>query len=236
MEPLRKVEDAKLAKLIPQGVYKKILTRFKFVQEGVTRVEKASGIKYPPYYIEPSIVLSTSPIEIDQFGILFARTIPLVSEDKRLNIIVQLTGPLIAFGIMGTIHAILAHEFLHYLELVGRMVRMDIVSDEVSGTLFEGTYADLTRLFDPKAVFNKDKSLIRLITKKFPEGFRDPKLEDKCIKLWLKKGLPAARISMDENVIRIPISAVANTPIDQNLKNKIRVLSSAQKQRRKKRH
>lgn len=236
MEPLRKVEDAKLAKLIPQGVYKKILTRFKFVQEGVTRVEKASGIKYPPYYIEPSVVLSTSPIEIDQFGILFARTIPLVSEDKRLNIIVQLTGPLIAFGIMGTIHAILAHEFLHYLELVGRMVRMDIVSDEVSGTLFEGTYADLTRLFDPKAVFNKDKSLIRLITKKFPEGFRDPKLEDKCIKLWLKKGLPAARISMDENVIRIPISVVANTPIDQNLKNKIYVLSSAQKQRRKKRH
>lgn len=236
MEPLRKVEDAKLAKLIPQGVYKKILTRFKFVQEGVTRVEKASGIKYPPYYIEPSIVLSTSPIEIDQFGILFARTIPLVSEDKRLNIIVQLTGPLIAFGIMGTIHAILAHEFLHYLELVGRIVRMDIVSDEVSGTLFEGTYADLTRLFDPKAVFSKDKSLIRLITKKFPEGFRDPKLEDKCIKLWLNKGLPAARISMDENVIRIPISAVANTPIDQNLKNKIYVLSSAQEKRRKKRH
>ncbi|MFQ5970126.1 MAG: hypothetical protein ACE5J2_06505 [Nitrososphaerales archaeon] len=235
MEPLRKVEDAKFTKLIPQGVYKKISKRFSFVREGIKRVEKASGIKYPSYYVEPSIMLSTSPIETGHFGILFARTIPVVSHN-RLNIRVQLTGPLIAFGIMGTIHAILAHEFLHYLELVGRMVKMNIVSDELSGTLFEATYRDQTRLFDPRAVFNKDKSIIGLITKKFPEGFHDSKLERKCIKLWLNKGLPTTRIRMDENVIRIPISVVASTPIDKNLKKKIYELEVTQEQRRKKRH
>jgi len=234
MDPLRKVEDSRLAKLIPQGVYKKIVTRFKFVKEGVARIEKASGIKYPEYYIEPSMVLSTSSLEMEQFGVLFARTIPAVSEDNRLNIIVQLTAPLIAFGIKGTMHAILAHEFLHYLELIGRMVKMDLVSDELSGTLFEGRYADLTRLFDPNAVF-KDRSLLRLITKKFPEGFQDFKLEDKSLKLWLNKGLPSTRISMDENVIRIPISAVANTEIDQKLKNKIYELDTVKYTRKGKR-
>ena len=234
MDPLRKVEDARLAKLIPQGVYKKIVTRFKFVKEGVARIEKASGIKYPEYYIEPSMVLSTSPLEMEQFGILFARTIPTVSEDNRLNIIVQLTAPLIAFGIKGTIHAILAHEFLHYLELIGRMVKMDVVSDELSGTLFEGRYADLTRLFEPSAVF-KDKALLKLITKKFPEGFQDSKLENKSLKLWLKKGLPSTRISMDENVIRIPISAVVNTEIDQKLKKKIYELGEVKYVRKGKR-
>ena len=235
MDPLRKVEDARLAKLIPQGVYRKIVTRFKFVKEGVARIEKTSGIKYPEYYIEPSMILSTSPLEMEQFGVLFARTIPVVSEDNRLSIIVQLTAPLIAFGAKGTMHAILAHEFLHYLELIGRMVKMDIVSDELSGTLFEGRYADLTRLFEPNAVF-KDRSLLKLITKKFPEGFQDSKLEDKSLKLWLKKGLPATRISMDENVIRIPISAVVNTEIDKKLKNKIYELQTAQEQRRKRHH
>ncbi len=234
MDPLRKVEDARFAKLIPQNVYKRIVTRFKFVKEGVKRIEKASGIKYPEYYVEPSIVLSTSPLEMEQLGVLFARTIPLVTEDNRLNIIVQLTAPLIAFGIRGTIHAILAHEFLHYLELMGRMVKMDIVSDELSGTLFEGRYADLTRLFEPKSVF-KDKSLISLITKKFPEGFQDSKLEDKSLKLWLKKGLPSTRISMDENVIRIPISAVINTEIDPKLKNKIYELGKVKYVRKGKR-
>lgn len=226
MEPLKKVEDAKSADLIPQGVYRKITTRFKFVQEGVARVEKASGLKYPPYYIEPSMVLSTSPLEVDQFGVLFARTIPVVGGDGSLRVIVQLTAPLLAFGIKGTIHAIIAHEFLHYMELMGRMVRMDMISDEVSSTLFEGTYADLTRLFEPGMVF-KDRSLLRLITKKFPEGFRDKKLEVRAVKLWLGKGLPSTRIAMEENVVRIPMGAVASTEIDEKLRNKIYEIGSA---------
>lgn len=234
MDPLRKVEDARLARVLPQSMYKKVTTRFKFVQDGIARIKKASGIKYPEYYVEPAMVLSTSPLETEQFGVLFARTMPVVSEDNRINVIVQLTAPLIAFGMKGTIHAILAHEFLHYLELMGRIVKMDIVSDELSGTLFEGRYADLTRLFEANAVF-KDKSLLRLITKKFPEGFQDSKLEKKSLKLWLNKGLPSTRISMEQNVVRIPISAVANTEIDQNLKEKIYELGTVKYVRKGKR-
>jgi hypothetical protein len=220
MDPLRKVEDARLANRITKGVHSKILARYKIVQTGIARIEKASGLRYPPYYVEPSVILTTSPLEMGQLGVLFARTVPVIGEDNRLRIIVQLTGPLVAFGIKGTLHAILAHEFLHYLELVGRMVKMDTLSDEVSGTLFEGTYSDLTRLFDARRVFN-DRSLLRLITKKFPEGFHDERLEEKAVKLWLEKGLPSLKISMEENVIRIPMSVVANTEIDQSLRNKI---------------
>ncbi|MEM2760198.1 MAG: hypothetical protein QXU32_05785 [Nitrososphaerales archaeon] len=234
MDPLRKVEDAKLANIIPQSVYKKIITRFKYVQEGVKRVTKASGVKYPQYYVEPSIVLSVSPLEIDQVAVLFARTIPTVSFDNRIDVVIQLTAPLVTFGMRGTIHAVLAHEFLHYLELMGRIAKMDVLSDEISETLFEGTYADLTKLFEPKDVF-KDKSLIRLITKKFPEGFHDPKLENKCIKMWLKTGLPAQRINIDENIVRIPVSAMANTELDLSLKKKIYELSSIKYSRKGKR-
>ena len=119
MDPLRKIEDAKLANLIPQNVYQKIVNRFRFVDECVKRIAKASGIKYPSYYIEPSITISVSPLEMEQVGILFARTIPIVSVDNRIDVIIQLTAPLIAYGIKGTIQAVLAHEFLHYLELMG---------------------------------------------------------------------------------------------------------------------
>ncbi len=234
MDPLRKVEDAKLGDLITPNIYRKIVDRFKFVQEGVKRISKASGIKYPSFYIEPSIVLSVSPLEIGQVGVLFARTIPIVSIDNKVNVVVQLTAPLIAYGMKGTIHAVLAHEFLHYLELMGRMIKMDVISDEISGTLLEGTYADLTKLFEPKTVF-KDRSLVQLITKKFPEGFHDPKLENKCIKMWLKKGLPAVRINMDENTVRIPVSAMANTEIDQHLKKKIYELTAPKSTRKGKR-
>ena len=46
------------------------------------------------------------------------------------------------------------------------------------------------------------------------------------MKLWVKKGLPVVRISMDENTVRIPIGAMANTEIDKNLKKKIYELSA----------
>jgi hypothetical protein len=106
---------------------------------------------------------------------------------------------------------------------MGRIVKMDIISDETAGTLFEGMYADMTKLFEPNAVF-RDKALVRLITKKFPEGFHDSKLEDKSVKLWLEKGLPSTKIRMEENVMRVPISAVVNTKVDQKLKDKLHKL------------
>ena len=66
---------------------------------------------------------------------------------------------------------------------------MELISDELSGNLFENVYSDETRLFEPRAVF-KDRTLLNHITKKFPSGFRDYKLEDKVIKFWSDRNLP----------------------------------------------
>ncbi|HVX02027.1 MAG TPA: hypothetical protein VHA09_02635, partial [Nitrososphaera sp.] len=141
-DPLYKLHDAAHAGRIPEKTYKLVVERFALVKEGIKRVEDASGLKYPYFYIEPSMVVSTSAAEFAQFGVFFARTIPVIGDDNLLRVVVQLTAPLIAFGLKGTIHAILAHEFLHYLELVSRIVKMNVISDEISGTLFEGRYAD----------------------------------------------------------------------------------------------
>ena len=48
-----------------------------------------------------------------EFGILFARTIPVWFEEK-FQVVIQISAPLVAYGLKGTIHAILAHEFLHF--------------------------------------------------------------------------------------------------------------------------
>ena len=220
-DPLYKVHNAAGAGQIPDKVYKLLTERFPLVMEGIKRVEDASGLKYPYYYVEPAMIVSTSAVEFSQFGIFFARTIPVVGEDKHLRVVVQLTAPLVAYGLKGTIHAILAHEFMHYLELVGRIVKMRIVSEELSGTLFEGAYADAERLLEERAVFKSDPTLIKHITTRFPEGFRDLKLEDKVIKLWMGKGLPTTKVPIDANVIKIPIEAMARLQVDQAVKDKI---------------
>ena len=111
---------------------------------------------------------------------------------------------------------------------------MDIVSDELSGNLFESSYSDSARLFEPRAVFD-DKTLLSHITKKFPEGFRDYKLEDKVLKLWIEKNLPIINITMDTNIAKIPVTVIANTVIEQNLLQKLdEIEQKASKLRKKK--
>lgn len=219
--PLQKVHDAANSGQLHPKVYKLITERFNLVTEGIERVEKASGLKYPYYYVEPSLVVSTSEVEFTQLGIFFARTIPVAGDDGVLRVVVQVTAPLVAYGLKGTIHAILAHEFMHYLELVSRIMKMKVVSDEVSSSMFEGVYADSGRLLEERAVFKSDPTLIKHITTRFPEGFRDMKLEDKVIKEWMEKGLPTIRVPMDVNVIKIPIEVMARLQVEQSVKDRI---------------
>lgn len=232
-DPLYKVHRALETGAIPQRVYDLIIKRFSLVTEGIARVEAASGLKYPYYYVEPSLVVSTSAAEYTHLGIFFARTIPIVGDDKLLRVVIQITAPLIAFGLKGTVHAILAHEFMHYLELVSRIVKMRIISDDLSGTLFEGRYADAGRLLEERAVFKSDPTLIKHITTRFPEGFRDFKLEDKAIKLWMNKGLATTNVPIDANVVKIPMEAMARLQVDHVVKEKIAEYESVKLRRQK---
>ena len=217
MDPLTKVKEAHENGILPDKVFDLIKKRFPVVVEGINRIEKASGINYPIAYVEPSLVLSSSSSY--DYGILFARTIPLISENQ-LQVVIQISAPLVAYGLKGTIHAILAHEFLHYLELIRRVSKMEILSDEISGNLFESVYADSTRLFEPRAVFN-DKTLLLHITKKFPAGFRDYKLEDKAVKFWAKKNLPTTNITMDTNIVKLSAESLAKIKLEPNFLKKL---------------
>lgn len=232
LNPLSRVNDAHKNGILPDKVHSLILERFEVALAGIDRIEKASGINFPLAYVEPSIIISHPHPGSFDYGILFARTMPIVSNDK-VEIIIQITAPLVAYGLKGTIHAILAHEFLHYLELIRRISKMEMVSDEISGNLFESIYADSTRLFEPRAVFD-DKTLLLHITKKFPEGFRDYKLEDKVLKHWIQKKLPTINIALDANIIKIPADVLAKTKIDPALIKKLDEIEQKASRLRKK--
>ena len=212
MDPLFKVKEAFEQGHIPEDVFSLVKERFPLVISGINRIEKASGINYPIAYVEPSVVVSQPDPTSFQYGILFARTIPLMLDDK-LQVVIQISAPLVAYGLKGTIHAILAHEFLHFLELIHRVSKMEMLSDEISGNIFENVYADETRLFEPKAVFD-DRTLLLHITKKFPAGFRDYKLEDKTLKFWIEKELPKTNISLDTNITKLSAESLAKIKLN----------------------
>jgi hypothetical protein len=206
------MKEAYLKGLIPCDVYDLIVKRFPIAVEGINRIEKASGIRYPTAYVEPSIIISSPNQNAYEFGILFARTMPVFFDDK-FHVVIQISAPLIAYGLKGTIHAILAHEFLHFLELTRKISKMDLLSDEITGNLFESAYADEGRLFEPKVVF-KDRTLLEHITKRFPAGFRDYKLEDKVVKFWIERNLPKINISLDTNTLKLSAESLAKIKLD----------------------
>jgi hypothetical protein len=233
-DSLQKVEDALNSGQLPKKTYDLILDRYEIVTNGIRRIENAARLKYPYYYVEPNLVISMSQVEFSQFGIFFARTIPVVNEQRQLNIVIQLTAPLIAFGLRGSIHAILAHEFIHYLNLVSRIMRMDVISDSISSTLFEERYGDSSRLMEPKSVFKSDRTLIDHLTRKFPEGFSDLRLEDKVVNEWINRRLPTTKVAIDANIIRLPIELMANLEVDETVKERILEFQNTKRWQKKK--
>jgi hypothetical protein len=233
-DSLQKVEDALNSGQLPKKTYDLILHRYEIVTNGIRRIENAARLKYPYYYVEPNLVISMSQVEFSQFGIFFARTIPVVNEQRQLNIVIQLTAPLIAFGLRGSIHAILAHEFIHYLNLVSRIMRMDVISDSISSTLFEERYEDSSRLMEPKSVFKSDRTLIDHLTRKFPEGFSDLRLEDKVVNEWINRRLPTTKVAIDANIIRLPIELMANLEVDEIVKERILEFQNTKRWQKKK--
>ena len=232
MDPLVRFKEAHTKGIIPDDVYDLTIERFPITVAGINRIEKASGIKFPTAYVEPSLVISSPNPNSYEFGILFARTIPVMFEEK-FQVVIQISAPLVAYGLKGTIHAILAHEFLHFLELMRKISKMELLSDEISGNLFENIYSDETRLFEPRVVF-KDRSLLDHITKKFPAGFRDFKLEDKVMKFWHDKDLPKSNISLDTNTVKLSIESLSKIKLVPAFVSKIKQLEEKSSKIRKK--
>tara|TARA_B000000460_G_scaffold239672_1_gene204503 strand:- start:219 stop:926 length:708 start_codon:yes stop_codon:yes gene_type:complete len=233
MNPLVKVKEAFQNGTLPEKEYSLIVKRFPIIISGINRIEKASNVNFPIAYVEPSVIVSSSNPNSFEFGILFARTIPVITKNI-LQIIIQISAPLVAYGLKGTIHAVLAHEFLHYLELIRKITKMDLLSDEISTSIFENVYTDSERLFEPRAVFS-DKTLLSHITKKFPSGFRDYKLEDKVIKYWIEKNLPTTGLTLDTNVTKLSADFISRMKLKPDIITKIESFELKGSKLRKKR-
>ncbi len=221
INPLFKVKSAYDKKIIDDNIFNLILKRKTLIEDGIHRIQRLTEIEYPQYFIEPSLLIATSPLEYEQFSIIYARTIPICNKENEMKVFIQLFTPLVIYGLRGTINLVIAHEFLHYLDILNKIINLEINSNTPNDTLFENIFTDNEKLFDHFRVFKKDRYLTKMITKKFENGFLDEKLNNKSIKLWIQKKLPIEKIPIESNYIKLPFLSLANTEIDEAIKKKI---------------
>ena len=221
IDPLFKVKLALEDKIIDDDLFNSISKRKTIVEDGINRIKKLTEIEFPQYFIEPSLLIATSPLEFEQFSIIYARTIPICNKENKIEIFIQLFAPLIIYGLRGTIHSVMAHEFLHYLDLLNKIINVDITSDTQHNTLFENIFSDSEKLFNPNRVFNMNKYLTKIINGKFENGFNDERLTNKSIKSWIQKKLPIEKLPIENNYTKISFSSLVNTKIEEGVKKKV---------------
>jgi hypothetical protein len=219
MDPLILLDQAVAQEKVPRALAKKVRQRMGILQAGVDRVEKASGLRYPPYYIEPILPVSKGGGAYGQMGVLFARVIP-TTVTGSLVILVQFTAALVAYGTKGVIEAVAAHEFTHYVDLVRRLGTTDVTSDEQATTLYEASFADSERTVPPKLLFS-EKALVALLTRKFKDGLQDQALNKKVGDSWIAKDLPIRWVGPEENVVRLGMGVVASATFDPAVLSKV---------------
>ena len=212
MDPLVLLDQAVAQEKVPRTVAKRVRQKMRYVEGAVSRVEKASGLRYPPYYIEPVLPVSKSGGEYGQMGVLFARVIPATLTGSLL-ILVQFTAALVVYGTRATIEAVAAHEFTHYVDLVRKLSTTNVTSDEVATTLYEASFADAERTVPPKLLFS-DRPLVALVSRKFKNDLTDPALSKKVENSWIAKNLPIRYIGPEENRVRVQMGIVAGTKFD----------------------
>src|SRR5919107_1010660 len=102
IDPLFKVKLALEGKLINDQIFNLISKRKTIVEDGIIRIKRLTELEFPQYFIEPSLLIATSPLEFGQFSIIYARTIPICNIENKIEIFVQLFAPLIIYGLKGT--------------------------------------------------------------------------------------------------------------------------------------
>jgi hypothetical protein len=221
LDPLALVKKSFDEKKVDESTYNLIIERMSIIGQGVKRIKRITSIDYPDYFVEPNLLVATSELEYQQYSLLYARTIPFCTTDNRIKIVIQLSAPLVMYGLKGTVFAVLAHEFLHYLNILKNIINLDITSDDISNTLYENLFSDNEKTLNFNKVFKGDAYLQKLINKKFANGFNDLNLDKKTDLFWIKKKLPIERIMIGDNFIRLPFSAMANTIVEDSIKNEI---------------
>ena len=99
MDPLARLKEARLQGVLPDKVCDLVLRRFAgIVVPGIDRIERTTGMAYPAAYVEPAAVIS--PAAQFGYGVLFARTVPVVVEGD-FRVVVQISAPLVAYGLKG---------------------------------------------------------------------------------------------------------------------------------------
>jgi len=206
--------------VLNRAVVDRIAARALVASTIVERIQSASGARYPYWFASPYALIMEDSAQMQQ-AILYSRLVPIIADDGRLNLTVELTAPLLLYASKETLLAAMAHEFSHYVDFSRRISDFRLQAAEPSYTVHESLYMDEEALFDPGRIFGRHRSIIRSIERKFQNGLSDDALNKKALGQWISKSLPVKRLAPEDNTTDIPVRALMDYKVAEDLRRLI---------------
>ena len=203
--------------LIPEDVYQRVLERSGELGSIISDVECLIGIRYPKAVVKPYLITLVYTNDVIYEANVYARTVVKPSTDLGVEFLVEFTAPLLLFASRDTLKAVVAHEMAHYVELLKRFVDFKLTSEAPPESFFEAPSVDESLSIDPEKLFGPDSVYTKLIRETFNDGLKDEELDRLVDEKWVKKGLPIVRVSVEENLVRLPVESILNLRVDDDL-------------------
>ncbi len=208
--------------LLSGEIASKIFERTEDVlSDSIRRVERASGIPYPPSRISPYLLVLMYSNDVTYEVNVYARTLVKPSDTAGVEFHMEFTAPLVLYASRDSMDAIVAHELTHYLMLAKKFYSYSVTNEPITATTFEAGELDMEMTIDPETIFRRRSRFLRLLREKFQDGFKDEAFERRVERRWLRRGLPVIRTKAEENVVRIPVEDIARFSLDRKVAEKI---------------
>lgn len=217
---LEKVNEYHLNGKISDEMLKSAYGRLLVLERAITDVEKASGIGYPPVFIEPVLKKVSYPTQDISYTVIYASW-NLRDLEGGIKLCVDISLPFLLYAPDEVLRACVAHEFLHYI-----FITIAIHNKQFDKLLAEDNNDRETHIiFDETQTVSADEWLCNeelkgLVKKVFSPLIKEQKLED-AIERWDKSGLPSMIISAGENRVHIPILQYDKIPLDSTILQRV---------------
>lgn len=199
------VVNAALSRRVDWRHAKRGLDRLRELEKRMRKVEEASGLPYPPVRVTPEVKVLIH--ECGVAGVVHGNP-SFVKVGDRIVPIVEVTLPLLLYADGEILTGVLAHEFLHYIYLAERCVKMDYfaLGQPFGGTVLGRITFDEAQVAPPEKVY-RNRYIVGLLRKRFDRLLSRRSFVRK-VEEWIEKGYPHVKISSEKLQVKMGVEDI----------------------------
>ncbi len=205
---LEDVEGSVALGEIPREISKRGYERSRILRSSVKVVERNALLPYPDVRVDPRLTIILHEAFVQ--AVLHAY-LDVKRTKKGVKPLVTVSLPFLCLARKQQMTAVLAHEFLHYINMAMKFLGSDVFSlqQRFGGTITGHLLFDEAAQTPAEKVY-KGRYLRELISKRFHSVINDESLTSRIEDEWVDIGLPTTTLGSEDLVVHLSMEEFVN--------------------------